>query len=126
MKDKNLTNNYEYLSLEELTNEANKMIEDLENQKDLENSLEKYQNLIALNNIIEKKFQKNIKDINEKTKKKYQKQLLKKMQKELNKIANDTNYFLRRFIVKQKKSELIIAMNYGLFSGGKNKIKNFS
>ena len=41
------------------------------------------------------------------------------MQKELNKIAKDTNHFLRRFIVKQKKSELIIAMNYGLFSGGK-------
>ena len=41
------------------------------------------------------------------------------MQKKLNKIAKDTNNFLRRFIVKQKKSELIIAMNYGLFSGGK-------
>jgi len=77
MKDKNLTNNYEPLSLEELTNEANKMIEDLENQKDLENSLEKYQNLVALNNIIEKKFQKNIKDINEKTKKKISKISLK-------------------------------------------------
>ena len=77
MKDKNLTNNYEPLSLEELTNEANKMIEDLENQKDLENSLEKYQNLVALNNIIEKKFQKKIKDINEKTKKKISKISLK-------------------------------------------------
>ena len=78
MKDKNLTNNYDSLSLEELTNEANKMIDDLENQKDLENSLEKYQNLVALNNIIEKKFQKNIKDINEKTKKKILKTSLKK------------------------------------------------
>ena len=78
MKDKNLTNNYDSLSLEELTNEANKMIDDLENQKDLENSLEKYQNLVALNNIIEKKFQKNIKDINEKTKKKISKISLKK------------------------------------------------
>ncbi len=68
MKDKNLTNNYESLSLKELIIEANKMIEDLENQKNLENSLEKYQNLVKLNNIIEKKFQKNIKDINEKTK----------------------------------------------------------
>ena len=77
MKDKNLTNNYDSLSLEELTNEANKMIDDLENQKDLENSLEKYQNLVALNNIIEKKFQKNIKDINEKTKKKISKISLK-------------------------------------------------
>ena len=68
MKDKNLTNNYSLLSLEELTNEANKMIEYLEGQKDLENSLENYQNLLKLNNIIEKKFQKNIKNINEKTK----------------------------------------------------------
>ena len=41
------------------------------------------------------------------------------MQKKLNKIAKDTNFFLRRFIIKQKKSELIIAMKYGLFSGGK-------
>ncbi len=68
MKDKNLTNTYESLSLKELIIEANRMIEDLENQKNLENSLEKYQNLVKLNNIIEKKFQKNIKDINEKTK----------------------------------------------------------
>ena len=78
MKDKNLPNNYSSFSLEELTNEANKMIEDLENQKDLENSLEKYQNLIELKNIIEKKFQKNIKNINEKTKEKISKITLKK------------------------------------------------
>ena len=41
------------------------------------------------------------------------------MQKELNKIAKDTNLFLRNFIKKQKKSELIVPMKYGLFSGGK-------
>ena len=70
MKDKNLPNDYNSLSLEELTIEANKMIEELENQKDLGNSLDKYQNLIKLNNIIEKKFQKNIKEINNKTKEK--------------------------------------------------------
>ena len=70
MKDKNLPNDYNSLSLEELTIEANKMIEELENQKDLEDSLEKYQNLIKLNKIIEKKFQINIKIINEKTKEK--------------------------------------------------------
>jgi len=78
MKDKNLPNNYSSLSLEELTYEANKMIEELENQKDLENSLEKYQDLVKLNNIIEKKFQKNIKNINEKTKEKISKITLKK------------------------------------------------
>ncbi len=68
MKDKNLPNDYDTLSLEELTKEANKMIEDLENQKNLENSIEYYQNLLKLNNIIEKKFQKDVKNINEKTK----------------------------------------------------------
>ena len=41
MKDKNLPNNYNTLTLEELTIEANKMIEDLENQKDLDGSIEK-------------------------------------------------------------------------------------
>ena len=70
MKDKNLPNDYNSLSLEELTKEANKMIEDLESQKDLENSIENYQNLLKLNNIIEKKFQKDIKNINKKTKEK--------------------------------------------------------
>ena len=73
MKDKNLPNDYNSFSLEELTIEANKMIEELENQKDLGNSLDKYQNLIKLNNIIEKKFQMNIKEINEKTKEKISK-----------------------------------------------------
>ena len=68
MKDKNLPNNYNSLSLEELTKEADEMIKDLENQKDLENSIENYQNLLKLNNIIEKKFQKDVKNINEKTK----------------------------------------------------------
>ena len=41
------------------------------------------------------------------------------MQKKLDKIAKDTNFFLKNFIKKQRKSDLIIAMKYGLFSGGK-------
>ena len=73
MKDKNLPNDYNSSSLEELTTEANKIIEELENQKDLGNSLDKYQNLIKLNNLIEKKFQMNIREINEKTKEKLSK-----------------------------------------------------
>ena len=73
MKDKNIPNDYNSLSLEELTTEANKIIEELENQKDLTNSLDKYQNLIKLNNLIEKKFQMNIREINEKTKEKLSK-----------------------------------------------------
>ena len=68
MKDKNLPNNYNEMSLEDLTREANIMIEELEKQKDLENSIENYQNLLKLNSIIEKKFQRNVKEISEKTK----------------------------------------------------------
>ena len=68
MKDINLQNDYNSLTLEELTQEANKMIEDLENQKDLENSIENYQTLLKLNNIIEKKFQKDIRNVSKKTK----------------------------------------------------------
>ena len=83
MKDKNLPNDYHSLSLEELTKEANKMIEDLENQKNLENSIENYQNLLKLNNIIEKKFQKNVKNINEKTRENISKIIEKKDAKKI-------------------------------------------
>ena len=41
------------------------------------------------------------------------------MQKKLNKIAKDTNIFLKSFIKKQKKTDLIKPMQYGLFPGGK-------
>ena len=78
MKDKNLPNNYNEMSLEDLTEEANNMIEELEKQKDLENSIENYQNLLKLNSIIEKKFQKNVKEISEKTKERISKISLKK------------------------------------------------
>ena len=37
----------------------------------------------------------------------------------LNKIAKDTNFFLKKYLRKQKYSGLISPMNYGLFSGGK-------
>ena len=68
MKDKNLPNEYNSMSIDELTKEANNMIDEIENQKDLENSVENYQKLLKLNNLIESKFYKNIKNINEKTK----------------------------------------------------------
>ena len=41
------------------------------------------------------------------------------MQNKINKIAKDTNFFLKKFIKKQKKTELVTAMKYGLFPGGK-------
>ena len=54
-------------SLSELTQEVNNIIEQLEKEKNLENSLEDYQKLIKLNNIIEKKFQNSSKKISLKT-----------------------------------------------------------
>jgi len=41
------------------------------------------------------------------------------MKNKLIKIATDTNLFLKKFIKNQKKTELISAMKYGLFPGGK-------
>ena len=83
MKDKNLPNNYESLSLEELTKKADRMIEDLENQEDLENSIKNYQDLLKLNSIIEKKFQKDIKKVGEKTKEKISKIITKRNEKKI-------------------------------------------
>jgi farnesyl diphosphate synthase len=41
------------------------------------------------------------------------------MKNKLIKIAKDTNLFLKKFIKKQKRTELVTAMEYGLFPGGK-------
>ena len=70
MKDKNLPPDNSSQSLEELTKEANNIIENLEAEKNLQNSIDSYQELLKLNNIIEKKFHKTTKIINEETKKK--------------------------------------------------------
>jgi len=70
MKDKNLPPDNNSQSLEELTKEANNIIESLEAKKNLQNSIDSYHKLLKLNNIIEKKFHKTKKIINEETKKK--------------------------------------------------------
>ena len=77
MKDKNLPPDNDSVSLEELTDQANQIIESLENEKDLNNSVENYQQLLKLNNIIEKKFHKSFKYIGEETNKKV-KEIIKK------------------------------------------------
>ena len=41
------------------------------------------------------------------------------MKKQLNKIAKDTNIFLKKYINSQKNSKLVLPMKYGLFPGGK-------
>ena len=70
MKDKNLPLDNDTKSLEELTKKVNDIIESLEKEKSLESSLDSYQELLSLNNTIEKKFKKNSKKINEDTKQK--------------------------------------------------------
>ncbi len=80
MKDKILPPEYDQSSLEELTEKADKIINSLEKQNDLNNSVDSYQELIRLNNIIEKKFQKNLKSISEETNKKI-KEIIKKNEK---------------------------------------------
>ena len=70
MKDKILPPDYDHFSIEELTEKANKIIESLERENDLNNSVESYQELLKLNNIIEKKFHKNFKSIGEESNKK--------------------------------------------------------
>ncbi len=80
MKDKILPPDYDLVSVEELTEKANKIIESLESENDLNKSAESYQELLKLNNIIEKKFHKNFKSIGEETKKKI-KEITKKNEK---------------------------------------------
>ncbi len=77
MKDKNLLPDNNDSTLEELTDQANQIIQSLENEKDLNNSVESYQQLLKLNNIIEKKFNKSFRSIGEETNKKV-KEIIKK------------------------------------------------
>ncbi len=80
MKDKILPPDYDQFSVEELTEKANKIIEYLESENDLNSSVESYQELLKLNNIIEKKFNKNFKSIGEEANKKI-KEITKKNEK---------------------------------------------
>ena len=68
MNEKILPDDIESKSLSELTDIADRLIQELENKKNLEESIEDYQYLIKLNNLIEKKFQKDSKNITESTK----------------------------------------------------------
>ena len=70
MKDKNLPGYNNSKSLEELTQEVNSIIEKLEKQGDIKDSLDDYQKLIKLNNIIERKFQIKSKSISKNIKEK--------------------------------------------------------
>jgi len=83
MNEKNLPDDIHLKSLQELTSLANKIIKNLENEKNLENSIDDYQRLIKLNILIEKKFQTNFKEISENTKSKIKDILNKKNEKKI-------------------------------------------
>ena len=67
MKEKNLPDDITSKSLNDLTDLADEIIKNLENRNNLENTSEDYANLLKINKLIEKKFQKNFKEISDKT-----------------------------------------------------------
>ena len=83
MNEKILPDDIESKSLSELTDIADRLIQELESKKNLEESIDDYQYLIKLNNLIEKKFQKNSKNISESTKLKIEELTSKKNEKKI-------------------------------------------
>ena len=67
MNEKNLPDDIASKSLNELTDLADKIIRNLENENNIENTSEDYTNLLKINKLIEKKFQINFKKISDKT-----------------------------------------------------------
>ncbi len=67
MNEKNLPDDIASKSLNELTDLADEIVKNLENENNLENTSKDYTNLLKINKLIEKKFQKNFKEISDKT-----------------------------------------------------------
>ncbi len=76
MKSINIPENIKNKTLEELKIEILKAISELEAEKDLKNSINKYQRLIQLNSFVESKFKEKAKSITSKTS-----EILSKLQK---------------------------------------------
>ena len=68
MNEKNLPDDITSKSLNELTDLADEITKNLEYENNLENKSEDYTNLLKINRLIEKKFQKGFKEISDKTK----------------------------------------------------------
>ena len=73
MKDKNLPDDIKIKSLTELTEIADNLVKKLEKQKDLEKSIDEYQKLLTINNLIQKKFQITSREISDETREKIKK-----------------------------------------------------
>ena len=83
MNEKILPDDIESKSLSELTDIVDRLIQELESKKNLEESIYDYQYLIKLNNLIEKKFQKDSKNISESTNLKIEELTSKKNEKKI-------------------------------------------
>lgn len=70
MKDKNLPDDIKAKSLDELREILNSLLTKIETSPNLENSADDYQQLIKVNNLIEKKFQSLSKEISNNSKSK--------------------------------------------------------
>ena len=66
MNSKNIPADIKSKSIEEAQKEVSKILEILEKEENLENSIEKYHRLIILNNYIEQKFKNKSKNISKK------------------------------------------------------------
>ena len=66
MNSKNIPADIKNKSIEEAQKEVSEIIEILEREENLENSMEKYRRLIFLNNYIEQKFKDKSKNISKK------------------------------------------------------------
>ena len=66
MNSKNIPADIKRKSIEEAQKEVSEIIEILEKEENLENSMEKYRRLIFLNNYIEQKFKDKSKNISKK------------------------------------------------------------
>ena len=77
MNPKNIPADIKNKSIEEAQKEVSEIIEILEKEENLENSLEKYHRLMFLNKYIEQKFKDKSKDISKKNFKKVQNSLSK-------------------------------------------------
>ena len=73
MKDKNLLDDIKIKSLTDLIEIAANLVKKLEKQKDLEKSIEEYQKLLTINNLIQKKFQNTSREISDETNEKIKK-----------------------------------------------------
>ena len=67
MKSTNIPENIKKKTLEKLQKEISESINELEKEEDLNNSIDKYQRLMKLNNFIENKFREKAKSITSKT-----------------------------------------------------------